>query len=254
MQKKSLFIRLIALLLPLTLSFSPSLASSPLPTGGSSPSPLASPADINTVTENIKARLKDTLAAPDSAIGGPVHRGYVGQVRDVIKDTIVMEDKDGKKNIHITDATTLVRSPGNSVIQLDDVGIEDYIIAIGDTLGDDELTGIRLIVSATPLLATNKATGLSTITQVAKSNLTLADDKTLIVNSKTVIKSTASNSLELADLAVGDVLVYTAIVDDDTTTATNLMRIKQASPTPTPSPKPTASPKPTTSPKSSPTN
>lgn len=204
-----------------------------------SPSPSDSPStELEDVTENLKKRLQDTLgnATPSSSPALSL-RSYVGTIRDVIKDTIVVEDKDGKKNVVVAEDATILRTPGNSTIKLEDVRIDDGIIAIGTPLGEDELTGRRLIVSIDPFTPINKVTGLGTINQLGKSILTLTSSGqtvNLTVTAKSVIKSTESLSLDFSDLEVGDTVVYTAVVGDTGQTVTNLMRIRTTSASPTP--------------------
>ncbi len=151
MRKTHTFILLIALLFLFTLSFSSTFAASPTPSSSPSPSPTASTNDINAVTENLKKRLQATISGDDADLPLSSHRGLIGVIRDVIKDTIILDDKDGKKKVLVGDKTVLLRSPGNTAIKIDDVRIDDYIIAIGNPGADDELAGLRIIVSATPL-------------------------------------------------------------------------------------------------------
>ncbi len=203
-------------------------AAPPSPTPSPSPSPV--PATIDEVTENLKKRLVESLdntSAPASTA-----RAYIGRVVDVIKNTIVIEDKDGKKDVKLEDNATILRSPGNASIEADDIRIDDYVIAMGyPAEGGDVLTGRRLIVSATPIKAPAKATGLGTIVKIGKANLTLKVDsaeRVLTLTSKTLFKS-AAGSIELSDLSVGDTLIYTATVDEDNDlTATIFMRVATA--------------------------
>jgi hypothetical protein len=219
----------------LILSFaSVAKAASPTP----SPTPTASSSNLNQVTENIKKRLQNSLSGTEETSTGAVTlRSYVGTIRDVIKETIVIEDKDGKKNVVVTDDTVILRSPGNAPIKIDDVRIDDSIIAIGDSQTPDELSGRRLIVSATPLAESTKLRGLGVISKLGKSTITLttaSETVELITNAKTIIKSTASTTLDVTDLSVGDTIIFTATQDEDDKTATGIMRIKTTSASPTP--------------------
>lgn len=231
MQKTVLYLLFIGL--TLLLPFASAAAASP------SPSASTSAISASDVTENIKKRLQESLDTATSA-ASPNFRAYVGIVRDVIKDTVVVEDKDGKKSVAASGDTVILRSPGNSPIKLEDIRIEDNIIAIGVPLSEDELTGRRLIVSTTPFVSVNKITGYGVVEKIGASTLTLKEsDKTtlLTVTSKTVIKSNTSVSLDLSDLKVGDTLIYIALLDGTSTSAKSIMRIKTTStavPSPTP--------------------
>lgn len=233
MQRNLLFIPLIAL----TFFSGQVLAVSPNPSPSLRPSasPTASPApvDINEVTENLKKRLQESLdeSSPSTP---PIssHKAYVGIVKDVIKDTLIIEDKDGKKDIKLEDNTTILRTPGNATIKSDSIRIDDYIIAIGSMGANEVLTGRRLIVSADPIKPPTKTSGLGTIIKIGKSELTLKlpdKEQVMSLTAKTVFKS-AGGSIELSDLAVGDTLIYTATSDaKENLSVTILMRILASS-------------------------
>lgn len=236
MQKKLIVTLCLLLYFILYTSYSiqaapPSPATSPLaspkPSIVASPSPM--PVSIDEVTENLKKRLVESLDAETTPAKSP--RAYIGMVKDVIKNTIVISDKDGKKDIKLEDDATILRSPGSASIQADDIRIDDYIIAMGYPEGEDVLTGRRLIVSTNPIKTPAKSSGLGTIVKSSKTSLTLKVDsaeRVLAITSKTQFKS-AGGTIEFVDLAVGDTLIYTATVDeDDDLTATIFMRVATA--------------------------
>ncbi len=228
MQKKTIIIPLIALTLTLTsLSLHKTARAA---TSSPSATPTSTEADLGEITENLKKRLQDSLAgeAPPS-IG--TARAYIGIVKDVIKDTLIIEDKDGKKDVKLDGQTNILRTPGNATIKAENIRIDDYIIAIGYPQETDILLGKRLIVSVDPIKPPTKNTGLGTISKITKSSLTLTKDDTeqvLTTTAKTIYKSTVA-TIEPTDLAVGDKIIYTALVDSDTKlTATVLMRVQTA--------------------------
>lgn len=224
MQKKYLA-RTIALILAFSSVYTVS-ASSPSP----SPSPSSSPVEpsISEVTDNIKKRLQDNLESEPANTTLPGFVGYVGIVKDVIKDTVVIEDKDGKKDVKLNTDTTILRSPGNTPIKTESIRIDDYIIAIGDRSEEDTIIGRRLILSTTEIKPPLKKSGLGVVTKLTKSMLNLeVDSKEVILDTttKTIVKS-KSGSIELADIKVGDTLIYTATIDEkDNLSATVIMQI-----------------------------
>jgi len=225
MQKKLILPLIIALYSTLYTPYS-ILAVSPTP----SPNPSSSPASINEVTENLKKRLQDNLGA-DEDTPTPISnaRAYIGVVKDIIKDTVIIEDKDGKKDIKLVGDTDILRSPGSTTIKPENIRIDDYIIAIGypDELGEKNLRGRRLILSSTPINSPSKASDMGTVVKLGKDEITVSvggEEKVLSITSKTIFKST-SGTIEYSDLSEGDTLVYTAKVgDDDELTATHVMR------------------------------
>lgn len=251
MQKKytivSLF-SLISLLVFNSLSrpiFAASATPSPKTSSSPTPSPTPSPISEEQITENLKKRLQETIGETTEA-EELSYKSFVGVIRDVIKDTLVIEDKDGKKKIVIKEGASIVRSPGNKTIPVDSIRIEDNIISIGKLKESDELEAVRIIVSADPLSTTSKTSSLARITKISKSAITTTSidsgsTKTINLTTKTALKSSLGESLELTDLNVGDSIIYTATIAKDTLTATSLMRIGFADPdasaSPLPSPK-----------------
>jgi hypothetical protein len=226
MQKNLLLIPLIAL----TLFIKDVSAASPSP----SPSPIVSPSPSDDVVkENLKNRFKDSITGGvDEGLDSLASkRAYIGVVKDVIKDTVIIEDKDGKKDIKLGDNTVILRSPGNTTIKAENIRIEDYVIAIGTPRSEEVLDASRLIVSTSAIDTPPKTSGIGELKKISKTQLTLSiegSDKVLTFNVKTIFKSPVA-TIDLADLAIGDTLVYTATKDDkDALTTTVVMRIKTA--------------------------
>lgn len=194
---------------------------------------LASAVDDTTITENLKKRLQETVSITkmeESTLSS--YKSFVGVIRDVIKDTLVIEDKDGEKSIRIASGSALLRNPGNKSIKIEDIRLEDYCIAIGnlDSSDPNEMESIRLIVSTTPLNSSYKTTGLATITKIGKTTLDTTplgggEVKTLSIDSDTTIKSPLGDALVLKDINVGDSVLYTATQEEKSIVVTNLMRV-----------------------------
>lgn len=202
----------------------------------SSPSPSPSSSDISQdnaelINENIKKRVQELNDSNSESTSSSVisARAYIGIVKDVISGTVIIEDKDGKKDIKLTDATSIIRTPGNVIIKVDNIRIDDHIIAIGYPGEDDTLVGRRIIVSVDPIKSPSKTSGLGTINKISKSSLTLQigdTEKIIDLTSKTIYK-TAAGTIELSELSVGDTLIYAATIGkDEDLTATILMRIQ----------------------------
>jgi hypothetical protein len=224
MQQKYFLYPCIALIL-LSASASHLRANSP------SPSPLVSPSPVSLedAADSVKKRLQESLAKNPTT--KEIVKAYIGTIKDVIKDTLVVEDKDGKKHVTLSDSTTLLRSPGNATIKPEDIRIGDAIIAIGYPETEDELRGARLIISTAPFSAPAKTVGLGQISKIGKSSLELETKNgnlTLLLTSKTVYK-TPIELIEVTDLSVGDRILYAATTASDETTATIIMRIRTTS-------------------------
>jgi hypothetical protein len=241
MQKKlifSLFLVFVFSIFDIRYSlFTPIHAASP------SPLPSPSPASIEEVTASLKERLQNSLQDPNNPTASPSATSYVGTVTDVVGGTVVISDKDGKKDIKLADDTTILRSPGNKEIKAEDIRIDDSMIAIGYPAGTNVLNGKRLVVSTVPFPTFSKTSNLGVIKSITKTAMTLTiGDQTQVVSltGKTIYKSSVG-TINPADLELGDTVVYTATLDDSgAQTASNVMRILSTS-TSAPSATPSAS-------------
>lgn len=237
MQKKAILYPIIALTLLLKI-VSPlptqvfAASPSPKPTTSPSPTPKSEEVNLDVVTENVKKKIQQTLDTDTSPSPAPqTSKAYIGIVKDVIKDTLIIEDKDGKKDIRLEDNTTIVRTPGNATIKAENIRIDDYIIAIGYPSDNDVLTGRRLIVSTAAIKVPPKTSAIGTISKIGKNSLSIeVGDKNQVIDltSKTITKS-PSGTIEFSDLSIGDTVIYTAIIGDkDSLTATVIMRTSTA--------------------------
>lgn len=228
MQKKLILPLLLLPFLILYTSYSIHAAPSPSP----SPLPSPSPASIDEVTANLKERLQNSLQNLNGSTASPSATSYVGIVTDVVGGTVVISDKDGKKDIKLADNATILRTPGNAVIKPEDIRIDDSMIALGYSAGPNVLTGKRIIVNTIPFPAFKKISALGIIKNLTKSILTLTiGDQTQVVGltGKTIFK-TPAGLLDAPSLSPGDTVIYTAVLDDSgAQTASVVMRIAQSS-------------------------
>jgi len=205
-----------------------------------SQSPSSSETAATQAAENLKTRLKQTLSEETTPEPSSLPKGYVGTVRDIVKNTLVFEDKEGRKNLLITDNSLILRSPGNSEIDLASVRLEDSIIAMGYPIENGEIDGRRIIVSTLPFSPPPKTSGLGTITELSRTKLTLSlpDSPTplsLNLSTKTLYK-TPLEILSFEDLQVGDMILYTATVADNQEFSTSVIMLIKPAPSPSASP------------------
>lgn len=199
--------------------------------------PEESPDNDNQVTENLKKRLQETLQDTDQNIVETFElpttpRAFVGTVEDIIQDTISSSTKDGLRYITTDEDTTIIRSPGNKVIDSEDVQIEDFIIAMGYLETTEKLRAKRIIVSASLSSGLSKTTGRGIIQALDNDAISLttidsADQVEIILDSSTLIKS-KDEIIDIDDLAISDAIIYTADIDDGELTATIIMLTKSS--------------------------
>jgi len=185
------------------------------------------------VTESIKNRLQETISSIDESEVSPLLRGFVGEVKDIVKDVIVIQDKTGKKSIVIGDDSSITRSPGSATIKLESVRIGDSILAIGKPLDNElELSALKVIVSENSFSPPEKLTSLGKVTDIGRYSFMIAtptDTVEVFFTAKTVYKSPDS-TIELEDIKVGDEVIFTAGRDKDGDwSATVIMQTRDSS-------------------------
>ena len=192
----------------------------------------------NQVTENLKKRLQETLQGSDQNIVSTNElptspRAFVGTVEDIIQETITIITKDGAQYVTTDEDTTILRSPGNKIIDAEDIQIDDFMIAMGYLETTNKLRSKRIIVSTSISGELAKTSGRGTIDSLDSDTITITtpdanDPLEIYLDSYTVTKN-RSEVIDTDDLNVGDSIIYTADVDDDELTATIIMVIQSSS-------------------------
>ncbi|MFH1243970.1 MAG: hypothetical protein V1487_00125, partial [bacterium] len=77
------------------------------------------------VTTNLKKRLQESLQTEVSPSPTIQLRAYIGTIKDLIGNNLVINSKDGKQDIRLEDDTTILRSPGNTTIKPESINIGD---------------------------------------------------------------------------------------------------------------------------------
>ncbi len=202
-------------------------------TSAAEPSPSPSPSESE-ITENLKKRLQESLTNAKETVLSAENNSrpiaYVGSVQDVIHEAIDIKTKDGQRYAKIKEDTTVLRSPGNVPIDLEDIRIDDFIIAMGYSENDTTVGAKRVIVSQTAVPSLAKTTGTGKITALSQSTMTITnpegDEVELRYLRSTIVKS-KNDVLSQADLKVGDSVIYTADTGKELT-ATIIMIISPA--------------------------
>lgn len=217
------------------------------------------------ITETVKERLQK-LAQQGTNPTPHKARAVIGSLQSIANNTLTIKTDREIKLISVSDKTTFVKSPGNKAIKLSDLGIGNYVIAMGTINGSEVLETSRVIASDTPpTLATKKVIfgTIDTLDEKANTLTIKASDGTttkLSLTKKTIINQrTNQETIEIdpADLTSGQTLIVVykpeEIKTETTNTAlliTTLSTSTPSAPETSPSPSPTATPKP--SPKASP--
>lgn len=158
-------------------------------------------------------------------------KAYIGTVTDIADSTIQIKSTDSQiqqiaTNKYDIDAVD-TKGSANKSIKLTDIGIGDYIIAMGYVNGNDVLNAKRILVANT-LTDTQITVSMQKVESVNKKSLTLSSPSggevtTLTPDKNTKIKSFSDDglkSIKISDIEASD----TVITVLDTTGSPSLSR------------------------------
>jgi hypothetical protein len=106
-------------------------------------------ADIDEIKENVKQRIQDVvkIKGEKSIILTPI--AFTGKLLSLANDTLTIETISGVKLASVSASTTYAKLPEGTLTQLDEVAIEDYVLALGYLNGTDVLDTRRVLTQKT---------------------------------------------------------------------------------------------------------
>jgi len=188
------------------------------------------------VTDNLKQRMQDSIKGITEETINEITeqqttepRAFVGTVKDMIQETVTIATKDGiRYATPNTEEVTILRSPGNSEIDPEDIQIDDYIIAMGYLTSQDNLDAKRIIVSKELTTTLNKMSGFGVINDLSDDIISISHKDAvteLEVDSDTIFKS-KTEVIDQDDLSKDMKILYTATTNSNNKiTATIVMTL-----------------------------
>jgi len=195
---------------------------------------IASPsADQNntTVQQNIKDRIEKILDDKGSSVLNSLKRkAYVGQVVRVTTESLTVNTLHGEVTVKLTpEKTAMFLMPRLTPVQISDVEIDGFVIAMGYVDGDDVLDARRVLVSPAPLFPIKKGVILGTVQSIKPTQLlvrTLAqEDKTISLSSKTVYQDNTGTAIKRTDVKEDTKILVITPNEDDASASASLVRV-----------------------------
>ncbi len=194
----------------------------------------ASPsADPAVVKQNTLDRIEKILDEKGSSVLNSLKRkAYVGQVVRVTTESLTVNTLHGEVTVKLTpEKTAMFLMPRLTPIEIADIEIDGFVIAMGYVDGDDVLDARRVLVSPTPLFPIKKGVILGVVqsiksTQILVRTLT-QENKVIPLSSKTINQDNTGTTMKRTDVK-GDskILVITPDADNATVSA-SLVRVMQ---------------------------
>ena len=203
------------------------------PTATSSAKTASPSADPAVVKQNTLDRIEKILDEKGSSVLNSLKRkAYVGQVVRVTTESLTLNTLHGEVTVKLTPETTaMFLMPRLTPVQISDIEIDGFVIAMGYVDGEDVLDARRVLVSPTPLFPINKGVILGVVQSVKTTQVlvrTLANEnKTVPLSSKTVYQDNTGATIKKTDIKANTkILIITPNVDDASASA-SLVRVMQ---------------------------
>lgn len=186
-------------------------------------SPSADPAVIK---QNTLDRIEKILDEKGSSILNSLKRkAYVGQVVRVTTESLTLNTLRGEVTVKLTpEKTTMFLMPRLTPVQISDIEIDGFVIAMGYVDSDDVLDARRVLVSPTPLFPIKKGVILGVVQSIKSTQILVRsfaqEDKAVFVSSKTIYQDNTGIVIKKTDVKANTkVLIITPNADDASASA-----------------------------------
>lgn len=197
---------------------------------------IASPsADQNStaVQQNIKDRIEKILDDKGSTVLNSLKRkAYVGQVIRVTTESLTLNTLHGEVTAKLTpDKTVMFLMPRLTPVQISDIEIDGFVIAMGYVDGDDVLDARRVLVSPTPLFPINKGVILGVVQSIKSTQMIVRtfaqEDKAILVSNKTIYQDNTGTTIKRIDIKANTKILIITPNADDASASASLVRVMQ---------------------------
>lgn len=189
---------LISLLASLVTSF---LTVNKIPVNAQSPVATSS-SDFETIKENVKKRIQDVVK---DKVEGTITKekiAFIGTLKSRTSNTLSIQTNSTIKLASISGSTKVERNPTISPFGLDDIALDDYLVALGYNGDDEVLDARKIIVEKNPPGSTKYQVIFGKVISYSTKDYTLvienqpdSNPKTYLVSRKATIKQAYANDV-----------------------------------------------------------
>lgn len=175
------------------------------------------------LTEKIKEKLQETAEEglnniKDELISKsktPKKKAFIGSIKSLDESSLTIEYKTQIFNITLSEDAEIVKSSGKVILAIDDLDIDDFIIAMGFVLPDTtDLQAIRILLISSPEAPASRQLLSGKINEVDGNKVSI-DSKSLVITSKTSLIVKDIENPEVEDLELDDNLFAIVTLDQN---------------------------------------
>jgi len=152
-------------------------------------------ADLDTIKENVKKRIQEVVKVKGDVDITKRQVAYFGLIKQLANTTISIESADGVKLASTSSTTTFIHLPDSRAVKLEDLAIDDYVIALGMVDESEVLISERVITQSEPPKKPANDTYFGRVVSydpkkynLVVKNDSLEDEKNFTLGRKTVIQ------------------------------------------------------------------
>lgn len=223
-----------AVVLHSPFAFAAITTQTPLTATSSAKTKTASPsADPAVVKQNTLDRIEKILDEKGSSVLNSLKRkAYVGQVVRVTTESLTVNTLHGEVTVKLTpEKTAMFLMPRLTPIQISDIEIDGFVIAMGYVDGDDVLDARRVLVSLAPLFPMKKGVILGVVQSIKSTQMLVRtfaqEDKAVLVSSKTVYQDSTGTAIKKTDVKANTRILMITPNADDASASASLVRVMQ---------------------------
>ncbi len=213
----------------------------------STPATTSSPIDPDSIKDNIKERIKQVVESSSPTALGITNsepKGWVGSVESIANETLTITSETTSRLVSFSPNVVIIKD--EEEVDLEDIAIEDSIIAMGIVDENDILEAKRILVLEEAPTKSTKKTLIGTVveTDLIEDSIFLNTSQSLepievFVTRSSIINQDISQSeeIDIVDLNPQDQVLVIYQPDSDNTGAydlVSLVRTKAQPPSPSP--------------------
>lgn len=176
------------------------------------------------VKEKIQERLEQVANQDLEKIKGVIEKkmgkiyAYSGLIKEVKDAALKIETSFGSKEVKVASQAAILKvSPGKakSEVKLEDLEVDDFVIAIGPMDSNQVITGKRLIITDTAPASQKRKLLFGKVTEIDGQKITFknSQQQSITVDSKTKLKINGLEKPVVEDIQIGDLIRVIVTLD-----------------------------------------
>ena len=172
------------------------------------------------IKDTIKQRLEKTIGDNVDKIQGLIDeeksnlkkRAFAGQIESMTENTLTINTDDDVKQASFSEETNLIKLPGRSSVDIENLEVGDFIIAMGFLNESEVLETRRIVISPQPKPAPERKLFWGKIEEI-DDKIIVFDNEEIDLPSEKLLQIRGLDEASFDDVSLGDKLFILATID-----------------------------------------